>query len=309
MIEMRKALVVGAGAIGAAIASRLHDADPGCVALCAAGERRKRYASDGFTVNGRKYDFALADPGRDGTFDLIIVAVKNHQLAETLDEFAPFAGSGTLVLSLLNGITSEEMLRARFGEKAVPLGMIIGIDAHRSGGEVNYTVPGEIRFGDDRNDPEQPRTELAAAASFLKGRGVPCSIPADMVKALWFKFMLNVGINQWSAVMRAPYGVFQSSTAAQDLLARTMDEVVRLSDVEGRGLSKDDYPTVFSTLARLSAGGKTSMLQDVEARRKTEVEAFAGVVVSRSRACGLEAPINEALLEALTALEESYGVR
>ena len=74
---VRSALVVGAGAIGAAVASRLHDSDPASVFLCASGERKARYERDGFIVNGSRYRFRIAEPAQ-APFDLVIFAVKDY---------------------------------------------------------------------------------------------------------------------------------------------------------------------------------------------------------------------------------------
>ncbi|MCE1207639.1 MAG: NAD(P)-binding domain-containing protein, partial [Spirochaetia bacterium] len=196
MPKINKALIAGAGAIGAAIASRIFDVDPDAIALAASGERKQRYLRDGFIVNGKRYDFRLADSTMAEPYDLIILAVKNYDLESAIEEIRPFFGENTTILSLLNGITSEQILRAEFGKDAVPLAFIIGIDALRAGNRIDFPRPGEIRFGDEKNDPDNLRPAIAEIADFLKSHNVPYSIPGDMVRAMWYKFMMNVGLNQ-----------------------------------------------------------------------------------------------------------------
>lgn len=307
MPKINKALIAGAGAIGAAIASRIFDVDPDAVALAASGERKQRYLRDGFIVNGKRYDFRLADSTMAEPYDLIILAVKNYDLESAIEEIRPFFGENTTILSLLNGITSEQILRAEFGKDAVPLAFIIGIDALRAGNRIDFPRPGEIRFGDEKNDPDNLRPAIAEIAEFLKSHNVPYSIPGDMVRAMWYKFMMNVGLNQWSAVLRAPYGVFQKNVIARDLVRETMEEVVALGAKLGVAISAADIDSLFAILDTLGAEGKTSMLQDVEAHRKTEVDAFAKVVVDEASRLGIPVPANAMLSRMISCIEQSYA--
>lgn len=307
MPKINKALIAGAGAIGAAIASRIFDVDPDAVALAASGERKQRYLRDGFIVNGKRYDFRLADSTMAEPYDLIILAVKNYDLESAIEEIRPFFGENTTILSLLNGITSEQILRAEFGKDAVPLAFIIGIDALRAGNRIDFPRPGEIRFGDEKNDPDNLRPAIAEIGDFLKSHNVPYSIPGDMVRAMWYKFMMNVGLNQWSAVLRAPYGVFQKNVIARDLVRETMEEVVALGAKLGVAISAADIDSLFAILDTLGAEGKTSMLQDVEAHRKTEVDAFAKVVVDEASRLGIPVPANAMLSRMISCIEQSYA--
>ncbi|HWP68093.1 MAG TPA: ketopantoate reductase C-terminal domain-containing protein, partial [Rectinemataceae bacterium] len=176
----------------------------------------------------------------------------------------------------------------------------------RIGNKINFSTAGEIRFGDEKNNPNALSPRIAAVFRFFASHNVPASVPDDMIHALWFKYMLNVGINQWSALLRAPYGLFQTSPSSRALLADTMKEVIALSRALGTGLEENDIDVAFAAIAAVGGAGKTSMLQDIEAGRKTEVEAFAGIVVEKSKAFGLDAPINRALLLAIRAMEEGF---
>ena len=115
--------------------------------------------------------------------------------------------------------------------------------------------------------------------------------------------MINVGINQASAVLGAPYGVFQSSPDAMALMRMLMEEVIALAQITGIDLSAEDLDEWCRILAGLSPGGKTSMLQDMEAGRKTEVEIFAGKVVSLGLRHHVPTPVNAAVLRIIKVLE------
>jgi 2-dehydropantoate 2-reductase len=128
-----------------------------------------------------------------------------------------------------------------------------------------------------------------------------------MIRSLWYKFMINVGINQASAVLRAPYGVFQGMSEAREVMESAMLETVALSEALGTGLRNPDVATWYDTLKNLAPDGKTSMLQDVEAKRKTEVDAFAGAALRLSEGAGVAVPVNRTLYNLIRAIERGYG--
>jgi 2-dehydropantoate 2-reductase len=147
--EISRVLIVGAGAVGAAVAGILQDSSS--VSILAGGERASRYRAEGFLLNGIRRDFPIVSPAESSEPDLIIVAVKSYQLPQAIADMKRHVGPGTIILSLLNGISSEEALAAEFGEEKVPIAMILGIDAVREGNSTRFSGTGKIHFGDARN--------------------------------------------------------------------------------------------------------------------------------------------------------------
>jgi len=305
---IRSVLVVGAGAVGAAVAALAARARQASVSVLAGGERAERYRRDGFLLNGSRHDFPVVEPGDRGEPDLVIVAVKTYQLGQAISDMRGHVGPGTLVLSLLNGISSEEILARELGAEKVPLGMILGIDAVREGNSTRFSGTGTIHFGDPHNAPGGWSPRVKRIAELFDAAGISWNVPEDMTRSLWYKFMINVGINQASAVLRAPYGSFQRTGDARELMESAMRETVTLSRALGTGLADEDVARWQDTLARLSPDGKTSMLQDVEAHRQTEVDAFSGTVVSLADTAGMAVPVNRTLLRLIRALERGYGI-
>src|SRR5574340_26394 len=274
--NLERVVICGAGAVGSAYAALFHDLDPSKLAVIAGGERRARLEREGLTVNGRRFAVRCLAPGEAATpADLLLVAVKQHHLAQAVADVRGVVGEGTLILSLLNGISSEGVLAAAYGAEKVLPAFVVGNDVVREGTSTRYTRLGQLVFGAPSNDPADPRVE--AVAALLDRARIPWVVPADILREQWWKFMLNVGVNQVSAVLRAPYRAF-ALPEVQDLVRRAALEVVALSGHEGVHLAPGDVERIFPVLATLGPGGKTSMLQDVEAGRKTEVEIFAGAV-------------------------------
>jgi 2-dehydropantoate 2-reductase len=307
--EIRRVLIVGAGAVGAAVASIIHKREPGAVAVLADRGRMARYSVEGFVLNGERLRFHLVPAGtapRPGEEpDLAIVAVKNHQLEQAIVDMAPYVGEDTQVLSLLNGITSEDSLAAAVGTGKVLYAMILGIDAVRQGNATTFSSSGKVHFGEAHNTDGDWSDRVSRIASFFDRVGVRYAVPEDMIRSLWYKFMINVGINQASAVLRAPYGVFQRLPEARRVMEGAMRELVAISRAMGTGLEETDLDSWWATLLGLRPEAKTSMLQDLEAGRKTEVEAFAGMVIALGRKAGVPTPVNGLLYDLIRAMEQS----
>jgi 2-dehydropantoate 2-reductase len=304
--RLEHVVVCGAGAVGSVLVARLHDLDPACVSVLAGGERRERLLREGLTVNGWRLGVRCVAPGEPGPpADLLLVAVKHHHLDAAVEDVRPVVGEGTIVLSLLNGVTSEGILGRALGTEKVLPAFVVGNDVVREGTRTRYTRLGQLVFGAPSNDPADPR--VVAVKDLLDRAGIPNVVPADVLREQWWKFALNVGVNQVSAVLRAPYGAFGAVPEIRELTRLAALEAVAVASKEGVPLGPADVERIFPILATLAPGGKTSMLQDVEAGRKTEVEIFAGTVVELGRRHGVPTPVNDLLGRMIRALERLAG--
>ena len=306
MKEIKNVYLSGLGAIGSAYAARLYDMDPDSIRIIADRERIERYTSKGIDINGKTYHFKYLHPEDDAALaDLILIAVKQHHLEQVIKDIRKFVGKDTLIISLLNGISSEEILGQAFGMDKLLYSFCVGTDSVRDGTGIRYSTLGTIVFGERTN---VTYTDKVLAVKDLFDRAhIPYKIPEDMIREQWWKFMMNVGLNQISAVLRAPYGVFQKVKEARDLMVMACSEVVELAAKAGINLTRDDIDGFFSIIDTLSPKGKTSMLQDVEARRKTEVEIFAGTVIELGKKYGVHTPVNDMLFKMIRTLEQTYS--
>jgi 2-dehydropantoate 2-reductase len=297
--------VIGHGAMGAAYASIFYTMDKNCVSFLAGGERFHRLRRDGVIVNERHYSIPVLRPeDRSPAADLVMVAVKHHHLDAAIPDLENRVGKETTILSVMNGIESEERIGAAYGMDVVLYGVAVGIDAVRVGHRVSYANRGKILFGAAKNSFLTERVTRVQA--LFDRAGIPYETPPDMVRTLWWKFMINVGINQASAALRAPYSVFQTSQEARDLMDSAMREVMVVASNAGVHLSETDLAHWYTILLSLNPQGKTSMLQDVEAGRKTEVEMFAGKVIELGRHYNVPTPVNERLYTLIKEIEGSY---
>lgn len=315
MEQKLETLIVGAGALGAMYAGRMA-ASGVAVGFVADDQRAARLREHGRRVNGAALkipalSFAAAGEAiRDGRMDaprLLVVALKDRHLPACLPEIPGLCGPDTTVLSVMNGIDSERQLAGALNDSLetgrVLYCMTAGMDAVRQEDDLRYTRLGTVFLGRARNPEDAPPDpRVAEAAAFLERAGIPVQVPADMEHAIWNKFMLNVGINQWSAVLGASYGVFHRQEAARELMRLAMREVIAVAAHRGVTLSADDMERWFGVIETLGAEGRTSMLQDVLAGRPPETAMFAGRVVELGEEHGVPTPINHALALALETI-------
>jgi 2-dehydropantoate 2-reductase len=303
MKEIHSVAILGAGAMGAFFASRFFDAPEFSTVLVAGDERYDRLQREGLVVNGKPYHIPVAYPDKVTSHaDLIIVAVKHHHLPKAVHDLKHVVGDGTTILSVMNGLDSEETLGAVYGMDKVLYAVSVGIDALRQGNRMTYTTPGKHYFGKATNVPVREQVRRVQVA--FERAGIPYETPPDMIRVMWWKFMVNVSMNPPSAVLRAPYGVFQSSPEAWALMEALMREVIALARAEGVDLKEQDITDWYPVLQTLSPQGQTSMLQDIEAGRKTEIEMFAGKVVELGQRHGIPTPVNETMLRMIHVLEQ-----
>jgi 2-dehydropantoate 2-reductase len=263
----------------------------------------KRLSRDGLIVNGKPCVVPVVDPDRvDEPADLIIVALKHHHLPAAVGDLKHLVGDETTIISVMNGLDSEPYIGSVYGMDKILYAVSVGIDALRQGNRVSFSKPGKHFFGEAVNETISRRVSRVQYA--FERAGIDFETPSDMIRIMWWKFMINVGMNQASAVMGAPYGVFQTSPEARTVMASLMREVLQLARPAGVNLVERDLEEWDKVLLTLSADGKTSMLQDMEAGRKTEVEVFGGKVVELSRQYGVPVPVNETLLNVIQVMEK-----
>lgn len=292
--EIRSVAVVGAGAMGAMYAAHFVEGGLETV-LVASGERADRLRRNGLSVNGSLLQAPIVDPEQDKRtpVDLVLVAVKHHDLPGALEDVAPFVGPDTTYVSVLNGLDSEEVLAQRFGSERVLLCIALGMAAGREGNEVTYLSPGQLVIGSAPGLGDVRR--VRAVSDALDAAGLVWHEPEDMQHEMWWKFMVNTCINQASAVLRQPYATFAQEGPARSLMVALREEVIAISQAAGVSLGEPDRERWDRVLRSLPPEGQTSMLQDVLAGRPTEVGLFAHHVIALGEEHGIETPYNRTM--------------
>jgi 2-dehydropantoate 2-reductase len=304
--DTKNVVIIGAGAIGGCLAAQLVTCGQNNVCFAAGGDRLKRLREAPIVVNGQTLNLDVLSFERPPVeIDLLVLAVKAPQLSQVLKEIDALVGENTTILSLLNGIDSENEIAAVYGWERTLYGYVVQIDAIRDGNSVRSLSDGRFVFGKEKNTTVSKRVDLTR--SIFERAGVNCDVPEDMTRQLWWKFMVNVGMNPPSAILRASYGVFQECAEARALMTGAMQEVISLASAEGIALDSEDVAAWDSVLETLDPEGKTSMLQDIEAGRVTEVDIFCGAVSRLGQKHAIPTPLNDLMYKVIRAMEYVAG--
>ena len=303
MKEIKTVGLIGLGAVGALYAGRLL-ASGADVRVIVDEARRERYTHEGVYVNGNRIDFPYVTPAKSAPVDLLLIATKEGGLRSAMETAAGFVGSDTLIISLLNGVTSEEILARRFGGRNILYSVAQGMDAVKEGAYLTYVHPGRIVLGERK--PGEISARVQMTADYLNAHGVTATPVPDMVRRQWGKLMLNVGLNQTCMVFECDYGGVQKPGRARETMLAAMREAQMIAGLEGYAITGDEFDEWVALLDSFAPEGKPSMRQDGEARRKSEVELFAGTMVRLAKKHGVDVPVNVWLYDRVREMEAEY---
>jgi len=300
-MEIKKVSIVGCGALGIMYGSHIQKSFPeASLQFIVGNDRMERYRNTKFYANGEEQAFDFAGPdGSGGCSDLVIFTVKYNDLDAAVSEAKNHIGENTLILSFLNGISSEEIIGRTYDTSKIIHSMVAGMDATKTGYSVRFSGLGYVAFGSMTNNLEAEKS----LAEFLDKAKIRYEIHKDIMKTIWWKYILNIGINQTSAILRSTYELFQTSAYAEKLMRMAMAEAYEVARKVGINLNEDDIEDCVKIMKTLSPEGKTSMCQDIEAGRATEVDMFAGTLIELGKKYGVHVPINTFLYNAFKALE------
>ncbi len=304
-MKIKTVALIGMGAVGTVYGNLLYKKFGSDFAVITDESRKEKSRKSGFTLNNDTFYPNIASNGENNIkYDLIIFCVKNYQLEGAIEDVRSFVGENTIMITLLNGVTARTRIHAAYPDNKVLYGLVMKIDAIRTENKVINTVNGEIHLGDADNTIISK--EVQAVVDCFNDTGIKNIVFDDMIRMVWKKFMLNVGVNQVTAVTRATYGNVTSIDTNLILFKKAMLEVLTIAKATNIDLKEEDIDEFVELMSNFSPNGKTSMLQDVEAKRKTEVDYFAGTVVEMGEKLNIPTPVNYVLYCIIKSIEQLY---
>ena len=305
-MEINKVSIIGLGALGILFGNQLSKNMPEKdLRIIADVDRIQRYEKDKIYCNNEICQFNYVTPEEPFVpADLLIFAVKYNDLKDAIKSVKNHVGENTIIMSVLNGITSETIIAETYGMDKVLYCVAQGMDAVKVGNKLTYHNMGMLCFGE--NEPDIISDRVKTVSRFFDKTGVPYEAVTDMQKRLWGKFMLNVGINQTVAVYSTNYGGVQKEGKARDTMIAAMREVIAISEKEDINLTEEDLNYWLEIVSTLNGEGKPSMAQDVEAGRFSEVELFSGAVLQFGKKHDIDTPVNQNLYDKITSIESEY---
>lgn len=297
--------IIGMGALGLLYADRIVSGrGKSAVTFVLDKARMQKYKDVEFTINGVKKTFRMAVADDMSSVDLIIVAVKYNGLRSAIEMMRNCVGENTIIVSVMNGIDSEEIIADTFGKEHMIYTVAQGMDAMKFGNDLTYTKEGELRIGIVE---DSQRKNLEEVCSYFDDISMPYAVEDNIMKRMWSKFMLNVGVNQTCHAFETTYsGVLVEGSEENRIFVGAMNEVIELSQAVGIGLTEEDARYYIDIISTLKPDGVPSMRQDGIAKRKSEVEMFAGTVRRLAGDYGIETPINDLLYDKIMEIERDY---
>lgn len=304
LIMINKTAIIGMGALGLLYGNQIQESlGKEAVSFVVDQDRYDRYQNRKFTICGEDKEFNIELSSEAKPADLVIVAVKYNALKSALDTMKNVIDEHTIILSVMNGITSEQIIGERYGFNNMIYTVAQGMDAMRFGDALNYTRMGELRIG--VND-DSCKASLMQVSDFFDLAKIPYTIDEDIIYRMWGKFMLNVGINQVCMMYETTYSGALAEGDANDTLIGAMQEVIEIGNAEGVALSQKDVDYYIDILKTLDPDGVPSMRQDGIAKRKTEVDMFAGTVIDIAKNHGISVPVNEKIYTTVKEMEKDF---
>lgn len=294
---MKNVLIVGLGAIGSIYAKIFKDAARTNLKILVDKDRLARYMQEGRVINSCRYDFSYITPDeKNFKADLIIIVTKNSGFQFALDNIKNFISRNTVILSLLNGIESEEKLLEKYQKTNILKSFYVGAASMRKGNSITYHKIGDIVLG---AESELEKLSLKKVCELFCIHNISHKISDNINYELWKKFMLNVGVNQVSGAYRADYGKIKNSPELLLKIKKLMEEVIEISVPCGINLKKEELDGAFDVILGQNDNAQTSMLQDVLSGHKTEVGLFAGTVIKLGKKYNVKTPENEKIYDIL----------
>ncbi|HWI63396.1 MAG TPA: 2-dehydropantoate 2-reductase [Symbiobacteriaceae bacterium] len=289
---IRRVGILGAGALGSLFAYYLSSRTSSEVWLLARSPVPETVTVDGEGSAAVRVTAAPTEP-----VDLLLVMVKAYATADAIRWAAGAVGPETVALTLQNGLGNAEALAGFLGPDRV----LAGTTAQGA----TLLAPGQVRHGGAGPTHLAPwggdSSRAAEVASLLNQAGLPTALEADPRPLLWSKLAINCGINALTALLRVPNGELLNRPGACRLMEAAAAEAGAVAAASGVMLPEDPVERVRQ-VARATAANRSSMLQDVERGRRTEVDAINGEVAARGRQLGVPTPVNETLLQLVNSL-------
>lgn len=303
-MEIKKISIIGLGALGVMYGDYITSkVQKGALRIVADAQRIRKYKEQGIFCNGKKCDFTYVSYDEDDPADLIFFAVKFGQLQEAIAAAGKQVGENTIIISTLNGISSEEYLAEAYGKDKVLPCTVQGMDAVKNGNEMTYHNMGYFSIGTWGGEPSE---RLNAVTAFFDRIGITYQLPGDMQRQLWNKLTMNTGVNQVAAVYETNYGGVLREGEARDTMLLAMKEVLAVAQAMKIDLREGDIEHWLKVLATLDPEGIPSLRQDTLAHRPTEVELFSGTINRLGKQYQVATPVNEMLYRRIKEIEASY---
>lgn len=297
---MKKIALMGAGAVGAYFIQGLCDLMGDDFFLIADGSRKERLEKNGVNINDMVYKPIVKTPKEARGVDYLLIATKYTALESCLDDIETIVTDKTTVLSLLNGVDSEEVIAERIGKEHI-IYSFMKIASMNVDGKIKFdlNVTKGIYLGEigtkEISDREKALIDIFEMTNI---KYVHCE---DIILEMWKKYALNICRNLPQAVVAVGVGAYDDSEHLAYICEMMREEVHSVAQAKGIPLIVQDY---LPARVKTEDAARYSTLQDLDAGRHTEIDIFSGRLVEMGKELGIPTPFNDMCYHLIKTLEE-----
>lgn len=303
-----KIVIIGAGAMGClygAYLSRNHEV----IMLDSFDKQVEAINQNGITVleeDGREENFKNIKACISGEYkeaaDLVVVFVKSTFTEDALRDNKKLFGDKTLVMTLQNGAGNDRKIAKYVNKKNI----IIGTSKHNSvnmgGGKVRHSGSGETTIGSNLENNKN----LDKIQAILEECGFKVEKTNDIQRVIWSKLFVNLSINTFTAITRAPIGSMIENKYAWDFAEKMICEAVDVAEADGTHFSYREVLNMVHHVCEDAGKGYSSMSQDVMNCRLTEIDAINGAIVEQAKLYNVKVHYNSLIVDLIHAIEGAY---
>lgn len=305
-----KIAILGAGAMGSAIGALLHKAGHQVTLIDVSRPAIEAIQSRGLIIQNKAGEqetvrVAITDqPASIGVVNLLLVFVKCYHTEAAVKSALPIVGPKTTVLSLQNGWGNGPRIAGILGQERVVLGVCYHSATVLAPGHVLHAGQGKTFMG-ELDGSDSPR--LQQIVQTFNAAGIAVEPSGQVLKEIWSKLALNVATLPTSSSVRVTADHLLDTPEMQDLMKDLLREVVVVANAQGIPLDFDErWNAITGLLRKLAPNTKGSMLQDVEARRQTEIDVMCGAIIEAGTRLNIPTPCNRAMLGLIKGLEATF---
>ncbi len=303
-------LILGAGAIGSLLGARLAGTDASVFLYSTNRAHMGAVADRGLSIeelDGTVTNLKLTSSSDLGSVprnpDLVLVVVKTYATREAVGSILGLCSPSTIFLTLQNGIGNWESIAEVAGKETVLAGST-------SQGATSLG-PGRIRHGGNGptyiGEPSGPASErVGRVIELFREAGLACEPSDNVERLIWDKLIVNVGINAITGLTGIKNGVIARMGEASQLCGSAVEEAILVARAKGFPVGLEMIERVIG-VARATARNRSSMGQDVDKKKRTEIDAINGAIVRFARETGIPTPVNQTLTWLVKILESNYG--
>ena len=301
--------IVGGGAMGGVWAVRLANSGNAVAIIDVAQPLVDAINSQGLVVQGKEDTVqarlrATSSPKEVGEVDTVFFFVKAQHTASAAELARPLVTSSTTVVSLQNGWGNADVLARTF----VPEQIVVGVTYHSATvlapARVAHTGKGPTYLGPYSDTAGLERSE--SASQLLNAAGIENTATMNVKTEIWKKLILNAATLPTAALTGLRSGELGQPGEMLDLVDAVASEAVRVAQALGYDIERSERLERIHSILAGAGAGKASMLQDVEARRKTEIEVVNGAVLKAAERVGVDVPLNRSMIALVHGLERSW---